>query len=154
MNKRAALGLLCLLFSVSTLNAQTHEVWVSSGLTAGPLSSPQLDFGSGFRLGFRLGLNANSVYGHEFQYAYSLPSLTDHSGAVLGMPGSDQMEIHQAGYNFLYYTRRAPESGVRPFITGGVHFDDFVLPGNPPSEERWRNALPAECISRLTSSKG
>jgi hypothetical protein len=39
------------------------------------------------------------------------------------------MEIHQAGYNFMYYFG-SRESTVHPFATGGIHVEDLVLPGS------------------------
>jgi opacity protein-like surface antigen len=38
------------------------------------------------------------------------------------------MAIHQGGYNILAYA--LPEgSPVRPFVTGGAHFNNYVPPG-------------------------
>jgi opacity protein-like surface antigen len=120
MNRRFSItivGVLVLLCSVSTLHAQSHDVWVSSGFLG---NVNHANIGDGWNIGFRLGFKAAGPYGHEFQYTYNRPSFS---------VSSDRMEIHQAGYNFLYYfgTR---ESTVHPFVTAGVHFEDLVLPGS------------------------
>ena len=38
------------------------------------------------------------------------------------------MHFHQGGYNFLYYINK-DRSRIRPFVTAGLNFDDFVAPG-------------------------
>jgi opacity protein-like surface antigen len=136
--------LILIMVSSATLRAQSREVWVSGGKTAFsfPYFHTNRDLGSinvagnrddmqldnGWRLGFRLAFNSSPPFGHEFQYSYDRPNFIDHTGDVLGNPGSARMEIHQFGYNFLYYF--APrESPLRPLATIGVHLNDFVLPG-------------------------
>jgi opacity protein-like surface antigen len=134
---------LCFLCSLPAY-AQSHEVWVSGGKSlfgfpyfhtnralgstdpSGARNDLQID--NGWRVGFRLGFNTSGLFGHEFQYAYNRPIFVDNSGAVLGAVGRDRMEIHQAGYNFLYYFA-SPETAFRPLVTVGVHLNDFVLPG-------------------------
>jgi hypothetical protein len=55
----------------------------------------------------------------------------DNTGAILGDAGSAGTAIHQGGYNLLYYFPATKEGlKMRPFVTGGVHFNDFVLPGS------------------------
>jgi opacity protein-like surface antigen len=91
------------------------------------------DLGSGYALddgwlfGFRLTLNTYRFMGHEFGYGYNRTNwkFTDASGASAGEQGS---AIHRGFYNFLLYA--VPEgSPVRPFGTGGVHFNNYVFPG-------------------------
>ena len=148
--KKETLRLLCLfvansLFSGTLLCAQSRDVWISGGAsnfrfpythTNRNLGSTDvsgnrddIQLGNGWRIGFRLALNSSSSFGHEFQYSYSRPDFIDKTGNALGNPGSGRMEIHQAGYNFLYYFS-SREAAVRPLATVGVHFNDFVLPGS------------------------
>lgn len=76
----------------------------------------------GFRITFRLTLNTYRFFGHEGGYAYNRTKLN------LGSFGEFGMAIHQGFYNFLVYA--TPEgTSVRPFATGGVHFNNFVPPG-------------------------
>ncbi|MCL6507711.1 MAG: porin family protein [Bryobacteraceae bacterium] len=76
----------------------------------------------GFRIALRLTLNTYRFFGHEGGYAYNRTKLD------LGAFGEPGMAIHQGFYNFLVYA--TPEgTGVRPFATGGVHFNNFVPPG-------------------------
>ena len=123
MNKRLALALICIFCCTTGLHAQSRDVWLSGGLLN---SAGDARIGNSWVVAFRLALNAQGPFGHEFQYTYSQPRFnsTDPS-----QPGSASMEIHQAGYNFLFYL--APrESAVRPTVTAGVHLNDFVLPGS------------------------
>jgi len=131
--------------SSSALCAQSRDLWISGGAsnfrfpythTNRNLGSTDvsgnrddIQLGNGWRIGFRLALNSSSSFGHEFQYSYSRPDFIDKTGNALGNPGSGRMEIHQAGYNFLYYFS-SREAAVRPLATVGVHFNDLVLPGS------------------------
>jgi hypothetical protein len=92
-------------------------MWVSGGYTSNRNDS---FIGSGYNIGFRVAFNTSTPFGHEFQYVYSAPSFS---------LSSDRMDVHQFGYNFMYYFK-SRESSVRPLITGGVHLNDFVLPGS------------------------
>jgi opacity protein-like surface antigen len=134
------LPLLLLGFS-GALWAQSGELWFSGGASilanrniGSPFSDGQPDdvrLGDGFRAGIRFALNSSGHLGHEFQYAYNRTRVTDVTGVVLGDPGSAGMAIHQGGYNLLYYFRPTnEEQTVRPFVTGGVHISDSVLPGS------------------------
>ena len=115
--------------------AQTTEIWFSGGqslLSNGSLGATQtggnkndVQLTDGFRFGFRLGLNSLSRIGQEFQYGYNRTHLRFNSAG-----GTEQgMAIHQGGYNFLLYGVREGFR-VRPFVTGGVHFSNFVPPGS------------------------
>jgi len=37
--------------------------------------------------------------------------------------------MHQGGANVLYYMFTTDKTKIRPFVTGGVQFDNFVPPG-------------------------
>lgn len=76
---------------------------------------------SGFRMGFRVTLNAHEYFGHEVGYAYNRTTM-DYAGTDYGMA------THQGFYNLLAYAR--PEgSKIRPFVAGGGQFSNFVFPG-------------------------
>jgi opacity protein-like surface antigen len=125
------------LFSVPAL-AQVAEFGVHGGVSrinnkeigslsqqtqTGQIVTQQLRLDDGWRFGFRLTLNNWRFAGHEFGYAYNRTGLDFGAGT-----GSQGMAIHQGFYNFLLYA--TPEgSKVRPFVTGGGHFSNFVPPG-------------------------
>ena len=143
-HRLVAAFIILIILSPLALRAQSREVWVSGGITGFgfPYFHSNRDLGStdpsgnrndtqigtGWRLGFRLALNTSSPFAHEFQYNYVRPNFIDNTGNILGSVSSDRMEIHQVGYNILYYFSPR-ESGLRPLATVGVHFNDFVLPG-------------------------
>jgi hypothetical protein len=86
------------------------------------------DLGSGYSLddgwlfGFRLTLNSYRFMGHEFGYAYNRTTWTNALNVEAGSA------IHRGFYNFLVYA--VPEGApVRPFGTGGVHFNNYIFPG-------------------------
>lgn len=131
-------GLLALtLFSVPAL-AQVAEFGVHGGVSkinnrqigslsqqdqTGQIVSSQLSLDDGWRFGFRMTLNTWRFAGHEFGYGYNRTALNYGDGA-----GGQGMAVHQGFYNFLVYA--TPEgSKVRPFVTGGGHFSNFVPPG-------------------------
>lgn len=117
MNNRFLALIFCILCFVPATFAQSRDVWVTGGVTN---NRNDKFIGTGWNIGFRLAFNTAGSFGHEFQYTYSQPSFA--------APGNPRMEIHQAGYNFLYFfTPR--ESTVRPLVTAGIHLNDFVLPG-------------------------
>jgi opacity protein-like surface antigen len=105
----------------------------NNSLVSLPAESPEgtpidVKFTDGFRLTFRLAINTRRFVGHEVGYAYNRTQLRFEEGPSVGT--SDQgMAIHQGFYNFLLYAM--PEgSSVRPFVTGGAHFSNFVPPGS------------------------
>jgi opacity protein-like surface antigen len=123
-----------LLAAVSlTANAQVAEFNVSGGVSnlsnneIGSVPSQQggnftYSLDDGWRLAFRIGLNSWTFFGQEFGYAYNRTHLL--------LEGQDQggMAIHQGFYNLLAYA--TPEgTRIRPFVTGGGHFSNFVQPG-------------------------
>ena len=83
------------------------------------LSNIKLD--DGYRFGFRFGFNAGDHLGYEVQYAFNHAQL-DQNGTKTAM------HFHQGGVNVLYYLT-GDKTGIRPFATAGVQFDDFVPPG-------------------------
>jgi opacity protein-like surface antigen len=107
-----------------TANAQVAEFGISGGVS----KLQNKDIGQGFtlddgwRLAFRIGLNSWTFFGQEFGYAYNRTHLKG-QGQDLG-----GMAIHQGFYNLLAYA--TPEgTRIRPFVTGGGHFSNFVQPG-------------------------
>lgn len=91
------------------------------------------DIGSGYslddgwRAGGRVTLNTGVITGHEFGYAYNRTTLFADGQEFGGMA------IHQGFYNFLLYA--IPEGApVRPFVTGGGHFSNFVPPGTSATQ--------------------
>lgn len=104
--------------------AQVAEFGAGGGVSR--LSGKDLGSGysldNGWRFHFRLTVNNWRMFGNEFGYAYNRTKLL-YSGQDLG-----GMAIHQGFYNFLVYA--TPEgTRVRPFVTGGGHFSNFVPPG-------------------------
>ena len=121
--------------------AQSRQFWFSGGvslLSNSDLGSPAPDgaqsdthIGNGFRVGFRFAFDSSTRFGHEIQYGYSRTTFSDSTGIILTDRPSAGMGIHLGGYNFLYYFNSAnAEAKVRPFVTAGVHFSDYVLPGS------------------------
>jgi opacity protein-like surface antigen len=105
-------------------HAQVAEFAVSGGVSK--LQNGSLAAGysldDGWRMAFRITLNSWTHFGQEFGYAYNRSHLL--------LSGQDQggMAIHQGFYNLLAYA--TPEgSRIRPFVTGGGHFSNFVPPG-------------------------
>lgn len=113
----------------ATLFAQDAEFSLSGGSSR--IASKDIGSGysldDGISLGFRLTLNSMPYFGHEVGYSYNRTHLK--------LQGADQggMAIHQGGYNFLAYA--TPEGKrIRPFVTGGAHFSNFVPPGSSASQ--------------------
>jgi hypothetical protein len=79
----------------------------------------------GYRFGFRFGFNSGDHLGYEVQYAFNHMDLkfNNEGGQELGM------HMHQGGANVLYYMFTSDKAKVRPFVTGGLQFDNFVPPG-------------------------
>lgn len=120
-------------FTASSASAQVAEFSVSGGQSL--LSDKTLGSGysldNGFHLAFRLTLNTGAFFGHEFGYAYNRSHLKlDQAGVEQDIGG---MAIHQGFYNFLLYA--TPEgTRIRPFVTGGGHFSNFVPPGSSATQ--------------------
>ena len=129
----------------NVLRAQSSELWFSGGasiLTDHQLGSTSPDgkpadvlLFNGHRVGIRFGFNSAGHIGHEIQYAYNRTDLRDNTGVILADQPRAGMAIHQGGYNFLYYFIATKEgSNIRPFVTAGAHFSDYVLPGKATSQ--------------------
>jgi opacity protein-like surface antigen len=112
-------------------SAQVFEVGLNGGVstingkTLGQLGTSSLTLDDGWRFGFRMTLNNWRFLGHEFGYSYVRTKLgfVDPAGTV-----EAGMAVHQGFYNFLVYA--LPEGQrVRPFVTGGVGFNNFTPPG-------------------------
>ncbi len=121
--------------------AQTGDLWVSFGesiLSSSGLGTTaqfggtgnDIQLADGFRFGFRFGINQGDHFGYEIGYAYNRtqlqfnqPTSAEASGTQLGMA------FHQVGFNGLYYLTTDRQK-IRPFVTAGIHFDNFVPPGS------------------------
>ena len=123
---RTFLALSLFLVVASLASAQVLEIGPQFGvnrLTNSTLSeSDGAKLDSGFRFGFRVGLNTHARLGHEVGYAYNRTNLL-YAGQSLGMG------THQGFYDLLLYPIEEG-SKVRPFIAGGVQFSNFVPPGS------------------------
>jgi outer membrane protein with beta-barrel domain len=108
-----------------TAHAQVAEFSVSGGVSN--LQNSDLGAGykldDGWRMAFRITLNSWTLFGQEFGYAYNRSHLI--------LAGQDQggMAIHQGFYNLLMYATKEG-TRIRPFVTGGGHFSNFVPPGS------------------------
>jgi opacity protein-like surface antigen len=121
--------------------AQYGEVWVSVGQnmlgnsgigTDAQVGGSKDDYKltDGFRFGFRMTLNGDSIFGHEMQYAYNRTPLQFGTGATAQKLG---MAVHMGGYNYLVYANHEGNR-VRPFATGGVGFNNFTPPGSSATQ--------------------
>lgn len=122
--KRFALGLFFFAATASLSHAQVAEFGVGGGVSR----LQNKDLGSGYALDdgwsmiFRLTINNWVLFGQEFGYTYNRTKL------VVGDQNAGGMAFHQGFYNFLVYA--TPEGRrIRPFVTGGGHFSNFVPPG-------------------------
>ena len=123
---------------VAAGNAQVAEFAISGGVSK--LDNKDLGEGysldDGWRLAFRLTLNNWAYFGQEFGYAYNRTELLFNQGGQEGSFGG--MAIHQGFYNFLAYA--TPEGKIiRPFVTGGGHFSNFVPPGASATQGQGSN---------------
>lgn len=124
----------------ATASAQYGGIWFNAGqsiMSDGkigdlPVATPtgaqtqRVEFGDGFRFGFRMGINGEGITGWEFMYAYSRSQLR------FIQPNGDTSEsgmgIHTGGLNYLiHFTPQGTR--IRPFVTGGGIFANYVPPG-------------------------
>ncbi|HSW51118.1 MAG TPA: outer membrane beta-barrel protein [Bryobacteraceae bacterium] len=123
---RTLLAVSLFLLLASLASAQVLEIGPQFGvnrLSNNVLSqSDGAKLASGFRFGFRVGLNSHARLGHEAGYAYNRTNL-EYAGTKYGMA------THQGFYDLLLYPIEEG-SKVRPFIAGGVQFSNFVPPGS------------------------
>jgi opacity protein-like surface antigen len=104
-----------------------NKIGTAVGETSGATFDSLLD--NGWMFGARTTLNQASFFGHEFGYNYNRTSLRYRpQNPNAGVEQKNGMATHRGFYNFLLYA--TPEgSRVRPFVTGGAHFANFVQPG-------------------------
>lgn len=104
---------------VSRLSSRT--IGSIPGATAGdPRSDVELK--DGWRFGVRATLNSGRFTGYEFGYAYNRTKL------LISGQDNGGMAIHQGMFNYVLYA--TPEgTRVRPFVTGGGNFSNFIPPG-------------------------
>lgn len=125
-----------------TMSGQALELAVGGGQTRlsnaglGKLSAASLrkdDYAlkGAFRMVFRMTTNSGDHFGHEFGYAYNRTMLQQFGDA--GSTSETGMATHQGFYNYLAYATREG-SKVRPFATGGVHFNNYVPPGQSATQ--------------------
>ncbi len=145
MNKLAAV--LAVVFwavgSAKVASAQTGDLWFNAGesLVSSPGLGTEQTFGGtpndiqltdGFRFGFRFGFNIGDHLGAEVGYAYNRTQLqfnTAVPASEVTAGTQEGMAFHQVGFNGMYYFT-ADSERIRPFVTAGVHFDNFVPPGS------------------------
>ena len=88
---------------------------------------------NGYRFSFRFNFNVGDHYGAEVGYAFNHMDMNFNSAAAAGLQSSTPLQLamhmHQGTFNALYYPFTADKSRVRPFVTAGVQFDNFVPPG-------------------------
>jgi len=125
---------LLLAASVVYVHAQVAEFGVGGGLSK--LTGKELAGGysldDGWSMIFRMTLNNDRFFGHEFGYAYNRTKL------LLSSQDQGGMAYHQGFYNFLLYA--LPEGKkIRPFVTGGGHYSNFVAPGASATQGQGSN---------------
>jgi hypothetical protein len=125
---------------------QAGEVWFNFGeslfqnsglgtplasFSGGSASDVKLD--DGYRFSFRFAFNVKDHYGAEIGYAFNHTSLDINStaSAALGSPTplNLAMHMHQGTFDGVYYPLTTDKAKIRPFLVGGVQFDNFVPPG-------------------------
>jgi hypothetical protein len=128
-----------LLLVPGALWAQSGELWIDAGASIlatnglgspSPVGSSNDDrLGDGFRIGLRFDYNSAGRFGHELQYAYNHADVNDTTGLLIPPGKSTAGGINQFGYNLLYYfNAKTDEAKIRPFVTVGLHLNDYVLP--------------------------
>jgi hypothetical protein len=122
-------------FCTSPSWGQIFEIWVHGGqnlLSSRGLGSlsptgnkDDVQLRDGFRIAAGMAFNSDTIFGHEIHYAYNRTQLRFDRD-----PATDQgMAYHQFAYNYLVYATREG-TRIRPFATGGVHFNNYVPPGS------------------------
>jgi hypothetical protein len=123
---------------------QAGELWVSGGGSlfqnsglgtdlAFSNSSNDIKLDDGWRIGFRFNFNVGDHYGAEVGYAFNHTALDFNSAAASAVGSSSgssiSMHMHQGTFDGVYYPFTTDKAKVRPFLVGGVQFDNFVPPG-------------------------
>lgn len=95
------------------ISKSSSQISASQGLT--------YDTG-GWNLGFHMTVNPYRIFGFEVGYIYNRTHLNA-TGQDIGGTA-----IHEGfGDALAYFTKEG--SHVRPFVAGGINFDNFVIPG-------------------------
>jgi len=120
-----------LLLLAAGAGAQVAEIGAFGGAhlvrsgDVGEVSGMKASLDDGWEMGFRLTFNSYRFFGHELGYGYNRTTLKFESDSGSVESGT---AIHRGFYSFLPYL--TPEgSVVRPFVAGGGHFANYVLPG-------------------------
>ena len=133
------IGIAALLAAAAAAPAQVAEFGAFGGayrLRGNDLGQVSFDGTSTFNvslddswlMGFRVTLNSYRFFGHEFGYSYNRTSMKFGGGEGASADEGQGTAIHRGFYNFLTYA--LPEgSVVRPFATGGLHFNNYARPG-------------------------
>jgi len=120
-------------FFAGALVGQTFEAGVHGGVSrldgkdigtfrVGDVT--RLSLQDGWRIGFRMTLNNWTYFGQEYGYTYNRTAIRDPEST----PSDFGTAFHQGSFNFLAYA--TPEGKtVRPFISGGGHFSNYLIPG-------------------------
>jgi hypothetical protein len=123
---------------------QAGELWVSGGFSAFENSglgtdqafagtSNDIKLDNGYRIGFRFNFNVGDHYGAEIGYAFNHTDLDFNAAAASALGSSTAvslgMHMHQGTFDAVYYPLTNDKARIRPFLVGGVQFDNFVPPG-------------------------
>lgn len=96
-------------------------------------SSNDITLNNSYRFSFRFNFNYKDHYGAEVGYAFNHMFLNFDQAAASALgssaPVSLAMHMHQGNFNALYYPFTGTDAHIRPFVTAGVEFDNFVPPG-------------------------
>lgn len=108
---------------------QSFEGAVTGGPNFIPSNSTQISPSNGvtydtggWNLGFRMTINPYRIFGYEFGYIYNRTHLN-----VSGQDAGGTAVHEGYGNALAYFTKEG--SHIRPFVTGGLNFDNFVIPG-------------------------
>jgi len=150
--RKFAIVLALSVFSVSAWG-QAGEIWFNFGESllqnsglgtdlAFNGTSNDIKLDNGYRFSFRFNFNVGDHYGAEVGYAFNHTDLDFNSaaGAAIGAGTSTTtigastatsfaMHMHQGTFDGLYYPFTTDKDKIRPFLVGGVQFDNFVPPG-------------------------
>lgn len=137
-------SLICTTAGWRPCHAQALEVWLNGGAmrvaNAGIGSDPfqpggggsdDLALTDGWRVGAKMTINQGDFFGHEIGYSYNRTQLR------YNLVNREQgMGIHHGLYNFLLYPVREGRR-LRPFVSGGGHFNNYVAPGGGTGSSRF-----------------
>ena len=131
--QRTWIIIVALLATTITASAQVAEMGAYGGmfrLSGNDIATADgydYTLDDGWLFGARLTLNTYRFFGHEFGYAYNRTTMAVRASSGGGSETAGTA-IHRGTYNFLLYA--LPEGApVRPFATGGLHFNTYAWPG-------------------------